>query len=182
MKRPYLIIGVCQRPHGTGGEILVKSLTDDDTRFFEGLTCYLLEDAEGKPLERLSLSGARPTDKGLLLSFSGIESRDRVRALSGRYLAVKRENALALESDDEFYYGDLIGLAVTDRKAGPLGRIFDILDAGSGEILIVRQEGDKDVLIPFLRSIILKTDADAGQMEVLLPDGLLELYRTNREA
>ena len=46
MRRPYLLIGVCQRAHGVKGEVLVKSLTDDDGRFHPGLLCFRMAGAD----------------------------------------------------------------------------------------------------------------------------------------
>lgn len=177
MKRPFLLIGLCLRPHGIRGELLVKSLTDDDGRFFQGLTCHLLKGPEEWPGQRLTLEGARPVPKGLLLSFRGIGDRDKARALAGSYLAVRREDALALENEFEFYTGDLIGMEVKDPVLGLLGRVADVMDTGTGNILLVEKEGEKEVLIPFLKDLILSLDLDENLITVSLPEGLLELYR-----
>ena len=81
MKRDYLLIGVCQRPHGVKGEVLVKSLTDDDQRFFQGLTCTLLDHPDAPAGKSLTLSAARPVPQGLLLTFEGIMTREEARRL-----------------------------------------------------------------------------------------------------
>ena len=177
MKRAYLLIGVCQRPHGVKGEVLVKSLTDDDQRFFQGLTCTLLDHPDAPAGKSLTLSAARPVPQGLLLTFEGIMTREEARRLGGSYLAVRRQDALPLESPDEFYTGDLIGMRVKDSLWGDLGAVADVMNAGSGDILIVAKEGDKEVLIPFLRNLVLSVDLDSNLIEVQLPQGLIELYR-----
>lgn len=177
MKRPYLLIGACQRPHGVKGELLVKSLTEDDGRFFEGLVCYVMDDTGQEPVERLTLTGCRPTPRGLLLSFDGIGGREQARRLTGKRLAVKREDALALADEFEFYYGDLLGAEVQDCQRGLLGSVTDILEAGSGDILFVSQPGEADILIPFRRSIVKAVDPECTTITVDLPQGLYELYR-----
>ena len=177
MKRAYLLIGVCQRPHGVKGEVLVKSLTDDDQRFFQGLTCTLLDHPDAPAGKSLTLSAARPVPQGLLLTFDGIISREDARQLGGSYLAVRREDALPLESPDDFYSGDLIGMQVKDSLWGDLGAVVDVMNAGSGDILIVAKEGEREVLIPFMKNLILSVDLDSNLIEVQLPQGLMELYR-----
>lgn len=177
MKRPFLLIGTCLRAHGIKGEVLTRCLTDDQSRFFEGLICYAMDDKADRPLEKLRLSACRPTPQGLLLSFDGIRSREEARRLAGVSLAVKREDALALMDDSEFYYGDLLGSQVTDERVGCLGQVTDIMNAGSGEILVVSKKGEKDLLIPFLRAIVGRVDTEENQILVRLPDGLYELYR-----
>ena len=178
MKRPHLLIGVCQRPHGIGGEVLVKSLTDDDRRFFQGLTCYALAGADAPLGQALVLSAARPVPQGLLLSFEGITTREEARQLGGRYLAVRRQDALPLEGPDDFYSGDLIGMRVEDSLSGDLGHVADIMNSGSGDILVVEREGDKEVLIPFLKTLVDSVDLDKNLIQVRLPLGLLDLYRS----
>ncbi len=181
MKRPYLLIGACQRAHGIKGEILVKSLTEDNERFFQGLVCYAMDSAGEGPVEGLTLSGCRPTPQGLLLTFDGISTREAARRLTGKTLAVKREDALALTDEFEFYYGDLLGAELVDRQRGLLGSVTDILNAGSGIILLVSQAGEPDILIPFLRSIITAIDPECTTIQVDLPQGLFELYRQSQE-
>lgn len=178
MRRPHLLVGVCQRAHGVKGEVLVKSLTDDDSRFFPGLVCQLMSGIDSEPVGSCRLLGVRPVPQGLLLSFEGVESREAAQSFSGVYLAVRREEAIELRDQYEFYSGDLIGMRVSDREAGLLGQVADILDTGSGQILLVEKEGEESVLIPFLRAVILSVDLDSDEIKVDLPPGLLALYRT----
>lgn len=180
MRRPYLLIGVCQRAHGVKGEVLVKSLTDDDGRFHPGLLCFRMAGADSEPDGSCRLVGARPVPQGLLLSFEGIGSREEAQDLAGVYLAVRREDGLKLEDEYEFYSADLIGMEVSDREAGPLGQVADILDTGSSQVLIVEKEGEEEVLIPFLRAVVLSVDQDRDEIKVDLPPGLLALYRTGK--
>jgi 16S rRNA processing protein RimM len=177
MKQPYLLIGVCLRPHGVNGELLIKSLGDDDTRFQQGLLCYVTEEFGTKPLSSLRLKSARSTPRGLLLEFDGIDTREKAKALTGRYLAVSRDDAVELNDAFEFYYGDLLGMRVIDERKGPLGTVQDIMDTGTADILVVKDEGQPDLLFPFLKSIIQQIDQEEDVIQVILPPGLYELYR-----
>ncbi|NLA71171.1 MAG: hypothetical protein GX850_01870, partial [Clostridiaceae bacterium] len=114
MKCPYLLIGYCQRAHGVLGEVLVKNLSDDDARFFKGLSCQLMSSADTTPHGQLKIVKVRSTPQGLILAVEGIETREAAGRLAGTYLAVSRENAVELEDEYEFYSGDLIGAHVKD--------------------------------------------------------------------
>lgn len=177
MKQPYLLTGVCLRPHGVNGELLVKDLGDDDTRFQKGLLCYVTEAFETPPDQSLRLLAARPTPRGILMTFEGIDTKEKAQALTGRYLAVSREDAPALIDADECYYGDLLGIDVEDAIHGHLGAVADILDTGSADILVVKEEGLNDLLFPFLKSIVKTIDLETNRMAIALPPGLFELYR-----
>lgn len=178
MKQSYLMIGYLQRAHGVRGDIFVKSLTDDDARFTEGLKCFLVQDKDHEPHGKVTLSRVRVTPSGLLLGIGGCEDRETAKSYCGSYLAVSREDALELRDEDEFYTGDLIGAAVIDRELGELGELVDLISSGGGEILVVRKVGERDVLIPFLKSIVHRIDLDEQTITVKLPEGLFELYRT----
>ena len=55
MKRPFFLIGACQRAHGIKGEVLVRSLTDDPERFFQGLVCYAMDDDREETVKKLTM-------------------------------------------------------------------------------------------------------------------------------
>ncbi len=177
MKSARLLIGYLRRPHGVRGDVLAKSLTDDDARFTEGLTCLLVKDRDASPHGEVTITRVRATPSGLLLGFRGCDDRETARSYCGFFLAVKREDALELRDDDEFYTGDLIGSHVIDRTLGDLGELIELIDAGGSDVLVVRKPGEKDVLIPFLKSIVLRVDIESDTIEVELPEGLYELYR-----
>ncbi len=177
MKSRCLLIAYLQRAHGVRGEIFAKSLTDDDARFKEGLKCLLVKGKDVAPHGEVTISRVRFTPSGLLLGFDGCEDRESAKKFRGSYLAVCRDDALELRDEDEFYTGDLIGARVTDSDLGDLGVLVDLIDAGGSDVLVVRKPGEKDVLIPFLKSIVPNVDIDSATIEVVLPEGLYELYR-----
>ena len=177
MKSPRLLIGYLRRAHGVRGDILAKSLTDDDARFMEGLGCLLVKNKDCEPHGKVTITRVRATPSGLLLGFRGCDDRETARRYCGSYLAVNREDAIELRDEDEFYSGDLVGSRVIDRTLGDLGELIDLIDAGGSEVLVVHKTGEKDVLIPFLKSIVQSVDIEAGTIEVVLPEGLYELYR-----
>ena len=56
-----------------------------------------------------------------------------------------------------------------------LGQLVDVLPAGGNDVFVVRR-GDKEVLIPALKTVVQKIDLKARRIEVVLPAGLRELY------
>ncbi len=77
--------------------------------------------------------------------------------------------------EDNFYYHDIIGYQVVDKNKGPLGTITSIYDAGHQDLLGMGYRG-KEVLIPIVDDIVLKALKEEKILEVVLPDGLLEIY------
>jgi 16S rRNA processing protein RimM len=67
------------------------------------------------------------------------------------------------------------GYLVSDKKSGELGPVREILEMPGQRILAVEHR-EKEVLIPFKRPILVKTDHTAKTILVNLPEGLLDIY------
>jgi 16S rRNA processing protein RimM len=76
---------------------------------------------------------------------------------------VPRE-ALPRARSGEYYWADLIGLAVVNESAQALGRITSILQTGANDVLVVG--GERERLIPFIAEVIRDVDLAAGVVRV----------------
>jgi 16S rRNA processing protein RimM len=94
---------------------------------------------------------------------AGCDDRDAAGALRGKRVAVPRA-ALPGTRSDEYYWTDLIGVAVVNDSAQALGRITGILQTGANDVLVV--SGDRERLIPFIAEVIRDVDVGAGVMRV----------------
>ena len=59
----------------------------------------------------------------------------------------------------------------------PLGKIKEVLDTGSQDLLVIVQAGERDLYVPFMEHLLVDVDLQEGTMRLELPDGLLEIYR-----
>ena len=84
------------------------------------------------------------------------------------WLYVPRDALPGLD-EDEFYYADLIGLAVEDLQGAPLGKVKAIQDYGAGDILEVAGPGGT-LLIPFTRQAVPHVDVKAGKITADPPE------------
>jgi 16S rRNA processing protein RimM len=82
----------------------------------------------------------------------GVVTKEDADALRGIDLFATREQ-LPQAEDDEFYYADLIGLAVFDTGGTELGTVKHVMDHGAGDLLEVQGPKLKDtVLVPFTKA------------------------------
>ena len=72
--------------------------------------------------------------------------------------------ALPQTQSGEYYWADLIGLAVVNASAQPLGRITGILQTGANDVLVVG--GERERLVPFIAEVIRDVDLAAGVVRV----------------
>ena len=172
--KDYLIIGKIGGAHGVRGEVKVIPLTDDVRRFSSLKDCLILDEKEHLK-ETREVEKSRVDDSRTLIKFKGIDDRDEVSKLTGYYIGVSREDAVKLP-EGRYFIADLIGLTVVDESRGDLGTIKDIINSGASDIIIVKRKGKNELLIPYLNAIVKNVDLSSGKMDVILPEGLYEIY------
>ncbi len=159
-------MGVVGKPHGVRGLVRVHSYTTDPA----DLDSYApLLDAKGRPW---SLAW-RSEGVAELRDAAGRPVADRTEAekLTNLQLFVDRDR-LPPPDDEEFYFADLIGLAVHGQDGAPLGQIAAVHDYGAGIFLDVTRDGAATLLIPFTRAAVPKIDIPARRVTVVPPDEL----------
>ena len=83
-------------------------------------------------------------------------------------MAVPR-SALPEPGAGEFYWSDLVGLAVVNRVAEKLGRVSKVLETGAHPVLHVESEDGVVRLIPVVAAYVDAIDPAAGRIMVDWP-------------
>jgi len=175
-----------RRTQGRKGEVLADILTDFPEKFSERRRLWLLAESDTARRPRAGLS-AEPREvelksywlhKGaIVLHFAGVDSISDAESLAGLVVAIPRSERAAL-GEDEVYIGDLIGCTLVDvagPSPAPVGKIQNV-DRSSGPVaLLVVQGKSGEILVPFAKSYLRKLDPDNRQVEMALPEGLVEL-------
>jgi 16S rRNA processing protein RimM len=91
---------------------------------------------------------------------AGIDDRDASEALGSCYIGAPRE-ALPQTASDEYYWADLIGLAVVNLQDQPLGRVTSLIETGANQVLVVT-DGERERLLPFVEHVVGKVDVAGG--------------------
>lgn len=95
---------------------------------------------------------------------ASIDDRDQAALITNLQLLVLRENLPEINAD-EYYYADLLGLAVYNKEQVCLGQVVDFLATGANEVIVVH--GEKEHLIPFVfDAYVLKIDVANKTMHV----------------
>ena len=160
-----IIVGRIVGVHGIRGQVKVHS----DCRPRESLFQYRQFTARsaGRPERQLQLLRGQAAGKGLIAAFVGISDRDQAMTLSGYTLSICREQ-LPAARNGEYYWTDLIGLRVENRQGITLGRVTELFETSSNDVLIVRaDDADGEILIPFIRPHSIEDiDLAGGVMRV----------------
>ncbi|MEO5986236.1 MAG: ribosome maturation factor RimM [Candidatus Limnocylindria bacterium] len=145
---------------GLAGAIRVEVLTDWPERLTPGAEVFLEGDSVPMTIARIETGG-----RGMVLHFTGVETRDAAEALNGRYLEAP---AQALP-ESSYYWSDLVGLRVEETDGRHVGEVVEIFRTGGNEVYrIVGPAGER--LVAALRSTVLRIDLDAGLIVIAADD------------
>lgn len=170
----YLIVARARRPHGVRGALRVAIDTDRPKHVFGPGKRLQVADANGTPNGRsLTIESVRLAPDGGILQFEGLTRREDAEALRGTTFVIPASEAQPA-AKDEVHYRDLIGLhAVVGGDV--IGTVEDILEMPAREMLVVRGERDREILVPFAPDIVRSVDLAAREIRLELPEGLLDL-------
>ncbi|NII10206.1 ribosome maturation factor RimM [Oleiagrimonas sp. C23AA] len=154
------IVGV----YGVRGEVKLESWTEPRERIFD-YQPWLLSAAPGKASSQVRGIKGRAQGKGLVAQLPGVENREQAAALMGSDILIERDQLPAPE-DGAFYWFDLEGLEVVNREGHVLGKVDHLFATGANDVIVVR-DGDREILVPFVRDVyVLSIDLQQGRMEV----------------
>ena len=146
---------------GVRGWLRVRSDCEPAEQLLDYST-WRLKTAEG--WRSHALEAGRTHGTGLVVKLAAIDDRERARALAGADIAVER-SALPALAEGEYYWADLIGLAVVTRDGRALGRVSGLMATGANDVLVV--DGDRERLVPFIDGqVVLEVDLRMRRIEV----------------
>ena len=163
-------VGKIVNTHGIKGELKIMPVTDfPEQRFAPGSELVI----EGQTPLTVTVQGARKQKNMYLLKLKGFDDINEVEQFKGRELGVKEADLQPL-SAGEYYYHDIIGLTVIDQNGEALGQVSEIMSPGANDVWVIPRPGKPDVLLPFLKSVVLSVDLDTKVAHVDVPEGLID--------
>ena len=166
-----MAVGVVRRPHGLAGEVTVEPLGDLADSFEPGAS-YVWK--TGERVRELKVSGKRGHSGRMLITFEGISDVDRARELAGGVLCVPFER-LPERPPDFYSTDDVEGWRCEDPAGLLLGAVRLLEETPAGPQLTLATPAGKEVLVPFVRPLVVEIDAASKRIVLDLPDGLMDL-------
>ena len=160
-------IGILGKTHGVKGE--VSFLFDDDV--FDRMDAdYLILDIDGILVPFFIEEYRFKTDSNALMKFDGIDSQERARELTGCDVYFKRDQSD--EDSEHISWAEIIGYKLTDAETGADIGTIAAVDDSTINILFELEDGK---LIPASEELITNVHTKKHQIEINLPEGILEL-------
>lgn len=163
-----LVIGRVGRAHGLTGEVAVDVRTDQpELRFVPGARLRAGDE------RMLTIDTLRWHQDKLLIRFEGCDDRTAAEELRGLELHVDVPDDERPEDPDEFYDHQLLGLAAVTVDGVAFGEVREVLHLPMQDVLAVRSERGREILVPFVSDIVPEVDLDGRRVLVDPPAGLL---------
>lgn len=155
-----ITVGQITKPQGVRGEVKVRALTDDPSRF-----CVLKSAYVGGKLfriENVRVAG------DVYIKFAGISDRTAAEALRGMMVQIDRAAAVSLD-DGEFFIADLIGCTLVAEYASGMkciGKIEHVQSFGAADVFTVSCNDGKEMTFAFVKGLNAKLDEQSSTLTV----------------
>lgn len=156
---------------GLGGEVKIRPSTNSPEILLDIETVSITL-SDGKTAAA-SVKSARLDKRMLIVVFSEYKDRTSAEFLEDAEVFVSREQLRDLE-EEQWWVDDLVGLKVFTTSGAFVGSLLSVIDCGNQLLEIATGDGDKTILVPFVKELVPLVDTRAGRIEVKSIPGLLE--------
>ncbi|MGA8863148.1 MAG: ribosome maturation factor RimM [Gallionella sp.] len=165
---PMVIMGRIAAAHGIRGWVKVQPYTEYLDSLLDYRTWWVGH--EHGPWRKMEVMHCEAHNKTLAAQLPDCPDRSAAEKLKGLLIAVPR-SSLPQHTGDEYYWSDLIGLAVENESGLKLGTVANLLETGANQVLSVTPLSGKagksgEILIPFVATAIKQVDIKSGVIRV----------------
>ncbi|MGT2928920.1 ribosome maturation factor RimM [Streptococcus dentasini] len=166
----YYNVGKIVNTQGLQGEMRILSVTDfAEERFKKGAKLALFDTKDDFVME-VEIASHRQHKNFDIIKFKGMYHINDIEEFKGYSLKVAQDNLSDL-ADGEFYYHEIIGLNVYENNE-KIGVVREILQPGANDVWVIKRSGKRDLLLPYIPSVILNVDIEANRIDVEVLEGL----------
>lgn len=174
LMKDYINIGKIVAAFGLKGEVILKHALGAKTQL-KGIEAIFVEEHKGSYLPYFVTESKAKDDSETYIKLEGIDTRESAARLASR-------NVWLLEDDFRKLAGksapiSLLGFTLITDEEENLGPIEEVIEQPHQVLLRINLEGNKEALIPLHAETLDKIDHKKREVHVVLPDGLLDIYR-----
>ncbi|MFY0607380.1 MAG: 16S rRNA processing protein RimM [Cyclobacteriaceae bacterium] len=167
-------LGNVVKTHGLKGQVVIFLDVDDPSEYKKLESVFI--DINGKLIpffiESLNLQGDRA-----IVTLDEIASIEDATPLIGKDLYLPLRNLPDLP-EGKYYYHQLPGLDVVEGGTY-IGLVKEVFQMPNNNLLAVDHKG-VEVLIPLSDGVVKKVNLSENKIEVVLPEGLLDVYLNDK--
>ncbi|MCB0364895.1 MAG: 16S rRNA processing protein RimM [Bdellovibrionaceae bacterium] len=171
-ERGLRLVGKVKDAHGIRGELYVLIFSGETSWLQDLKVVQLYHTGRGGWLE-IPLKNARVHKQGFIAKTETITDRNQAEELKGAEFFIPEE-FLVSEPGETIYLAEIEGFSVIQKGGGPVGQIVGFSSNGPQDIIRV-QAGDAEFEIPLVEEFIVEIRFAAKEIEMDLPEGLMEV-------
>ncbi len=167
----YILLGEISGASGLKGWLKVFSHTAPRVQIIQYSQWFLLKGKESKDNTEsdwtaVKVVNGRAQGKNIIAQIEGVNDRNQAELMKGTTIAIHRDQLQKLPKN-EYYWKDLIGLAVETTENVQLGKLDWIFNTGSNDVLIIKDEDGLERMLPFLLDdVVVSIELDKSLMVV----------------
>lgn len=151
------VVGKLGATYGIRGWLRVYSSTEQAESIFDYQPWFLKIKGQWQPVE---LESFKNHNHEFIAKIKGFDDRESAQALTNAEIGVNLDVFPDLEEGD-YYWHDLIGCQVINLQGYNLGKVSELMETGSNDVLVVKANskdafGKQERLIPFLFDNVVK--------------------------
>jgi 16S rRNA processing protein RimM len=175
MTDDYIRIAVVTGVHGLKGRMKVIVTSDIRERFESNNSVFIKFKNSFHEFTIVNFTEGKGAAG--LLQLDGINDRDSALLYKGSDIFIRKSDAEKTRSvlgKEDYYYYDIIDCAVYCRGV-LFGTVTDIMEAGSGEILIITNDRGNKFMVPFVESMVDTGEIRDKRLNINPVEGLFDI-------
>ena len=151
----FVVVGKISSAYGIKGWVKIYSYTDPVTNILSYQPWYLSSPAKHQAQQKINIVTGRAHGKQVVAQIEGCTDRNQAELFRGLDISVPR-NQLPEPEESEHYWVDLEGLQVINVEGQTLGVVDSMMETGANDVLVVKDKGGKEHLIPFVKDEFIR--------------------------
>ena len=171
-KEDCFYLGKIAKKFSFKGEVLIY-LDTDEPELYENMESVFVEFNKNLVPFFIENSSLHKNDF-LRVQFEDVDSEEEADSILNCevYLPL---SMLPKLSGNKFYFHEVIGFEIEDKRLGVFGKIVSINDSTAQPLFEVIN-GNVEILIPMIDQFLVKIDRENKKVIMDLPEGLVEMY------
>ncbi|MFZ4679726.1 MAG: ribosome maturation factor RimM [Flavobacterium sp.] len=171
-KEDCFYLGKIAKKFSFKGEVLIY-LDTDEPELYENMESVFVEFNKNLVPFFIENSSLHKNDF-LRVQFEDVDSEEEADSIIGCEVYLPLSMLPKLEGN-KFYFHEVIGFEIEDKRLGIFGKIVSINDTTAQPLFEVLN-GEVEMLIPMVDHFLVKIDRENKKVVMDLPEGLVEMY------
>ena len=171
-KEDCFYLGKIAKKFSFKGEVLIY-LDTDEPELYENMESVFVEFNKNLVPYFIENSSLHKNDF-LRVQFEDVDTEEEADSILNCAVYLPLSMLPKLEGN-KFYFHEVIGFEIEDKRLGVFGKIVSINDS-SAQPLFEVVNGTVEILVPMIDQFLVKIDRENKKVVMDLPEGLVEMY------